>query len=171
MNVQACSRCGYGVYPAEKISCLDQIWHKACFHCEVCKMMLSVNNFVSHQKKPYCHAHNPKNNSFTSVYHTPLNLNMRKQPEAIHGVSYLILNFQTAFNENFLVHIPIRFLSSVTRCELDHFFYIYKCKVHFHKKYYFSYHNRGVNTQDNLAWISKVLISSVISLCLPPLDK
>ncbi|XP_039093588.1 nebulin-related-anchoring protein isoform X3 [Hyaena hyaena] len=86
MNVQACSRCGYGVYPAEKISCLDQIWHKACFHCEVCKMMLSVNNFVSHQKKPYCHAHNPKNNTFTSVYHTPLNLNMRKSPEAIHGI-------------------------------------------------------------------------------------
>lgn len=25
MNVQACSRCGYGVYPAEKISCIDQV--------------------------------------------------------------------------------------------------------------------------------------------------
>ncbi|XP_060027241.1 nebulin-related-anchoring protein isoform X5 [Erinaceus europaeus] len=86
MNVQACSRCGYGVYPAEKISCLDQIWHKACFHCEVCKMMLSVNNFVSHQKRPYCHAHNPKNNTFTSVYHSPLNLNVRTSPGAIHGV-------------------------------------------------------------------------------------
>ncbi|XP_067565443.1 nebulin-related-anchoring protein isoform X1 [Pseudorca crassidens] len=86
MNVQACSRCGYGVYPAEKISCLDQIWHKACFHCEICKMMLSVNNFVSHQKKPYCHAHNPKNNTFTSVCHTPLNLNVRKSPEAICGI-------------------------------------------------------------------------------------
>ncbi|XP_024411360.2 nebulin-related-anchoring protein isoform X7 [Desmodus rotundus] len=86
MNVQACSRCGYGVYPAEKISCLDQIWHKACFHCEVCKMMLSVNNFVSHQKKPYCHAHNPKNNTFTSVYHTPLNLNMRKSPGDTHEI-------------------------------------------------------------------------------------
>ncbi|XP_045425328.1 nebulin-related-anchoring protein isoform X1 [Lemur catta] len=86
MNVQACSRCGYGVYPAEKISCIDQIWHKACFHCEVCKMMLSVNNFVSHQKKPYCHAHNPKNNTFTSVYHTPLNLNMRQFPEAISEI-------------------------------------------------------------------------------------
>lgn len=36
--------------------CAFQTWHKACFHCEVCKMMLSVNNFVSHQKKPYCHA-------------------------------------------------------------------------------------------------------------------
>ncbi|KAB1271310.1 Nebulin-related-anchoring protein [Camelus dromedarius] len=86
MNVQACSRCGYGVYPAEKVSCLDQIWHKACFHCEVCKMMLSVNNFVSHQKKPYCHTHNPKNNTFTSVYHTPLNLNVRNSPEAICGI-------------------------------------------------------------------------------------
>ncbi|XP_036988749.2 nebulin-related-anchoring protein isoform X4 [Artibeus jamaicensis] len=86
MNAQACSRCGFGVYPAERISCLDQIWHKACFHCEVCKMMLSVNNFVSHQKKPYCHAHNPKNNTFTSVYQTPLNLNIRKSPGDIHGV-------------------------------------------------------------------------------------
>ncbi|XP_058527607.1 nebulin-related-anchoring protein isoform X4 [Ochotona princeps] len=86
MNVQACSRCGYGVYPAEKISCIDQIWHKACFHCEVCKMMLSVNNFVSHQKKPYCHAHNPKNNTFTSVYYTPLSLNARKFPEAVGGI-------------------------------------------------------------------------------------
>nr|XP_008268750.1 nebulin-related-anchoring protein isoform X2 [Oryctolagus cuniculus] len=87
MNVQACSRCGYGVYPAEKINCIDQIWHKACFHCEVCKMMLSVNNFVSHQKKPYCHAHNPKNNTFTSVYYTPLNLNARKFPEAVGGIN------------------------------------------------------------------------------------
>ncbi|VTJ55586.1 Hypothetical predicted protein [Marmota monax] len=85
MNVQACSRCGYGVYPAEKISCIDQIWHKACFHCEVCKMMLTVNNFVSHQKKPYCHAHNPKNNTFTSVYHMPLNLNAKKIPGAVGG--------------------------------------------------------------------------------------
>ncbi|XP_028629301.1 nebulin-related-anchoring protein [Grammomys surdaster] len=45
-------------------------------------MMLSVNNFVSHQKKPYCHAHNPKNNTFTSVYHTPLNLTLKKSVAA-----------------------------------------------------------------------------------------
>ncbi|XP_021073935.1 nebulin-related-anchoring protein [Mus pahari] len=86
MNVQACSRCGYGVYPAEKISCIDQTWHKACFHCEVCKMMLSVNNFVSHQKRPYCHAHNPKNNTFTSVYHAPLNLTLKKSVAAMGGI-------------------------------------------------------------------------------------
>ncbi|XP_055447732.1 nebulin-related-anchoring protein [Psammomys obesus] len=87
MNVQACSRCGYGVYPAEKISCIDQTWHKACFHCEVCKMMLSVNNFVSHQKKPYCHAHNPKNNTFTSVYHAPLSLTLKKSVAATGGIN------------------------------------------------------------------------------------
>ncbi|XP_057633652.1 nebulin-related-anchoring protein isoform X1 [Chionomys nivalis] len=87
MNVQACSRCGYGVYPAEKISCIDQTWHKACFHCEVCKMMLSVNNFVSHQKKPYCHAHNPKNNTFTSVYHTPLHLTVKTPVAATGGLN------------------------------------------------------------------------------------
>lgn len=46
-------------------------------------MMLSVNNFVSHQKKPYCHAHNPKNNTFTSVYQSPLNLNVKKSSAAI----------------------------------------------------------------------------------------
>uniref|UniRef100_A0A673IN16 Nebulin-related-anchoring protein-like n=1 Tax=Sinocyclocheilus rhinocerous TaxID=307959 RepID=A0A673IN16_9TELE len=33
---------------------LFQNWHKACFHCEVCKMVLTANNFVSHQKRPYC---------------------------------------------------------------------------------------------------------------------
>uniref|UniRef100_A0A8D0L3M9 Nebulin related anchoring protein n=1 Tax=Sphenodon punctatus TaxID=8508 RepID=A0A8D0L3M9_SPHPU len=86
MNVQSCARCGFGVYPAEKINCIDQTWHKACFHCEVCKMMLTVNNFVSHQKKPYCHAHNPKTNTFTSIYETPVNINVKKQSESVSEV-------------------------------------------------------------------------------------
>ncbi|XP_019358379.1 PREDICTED: nebulin-related-anchoring protein isoform X2 [Gavialis gangeticus] len=88
MNVQPCARCGFGVYPAEKINCIDQTWHKACFHCEICKMMLTVNNFVSHQKKPYCQAHNPKNNTFTSVFETPINLNVKKQSEAVSEAKY-----------------------------------------------------------------------------------
>uniref|UniRef100_A0A6I8NTI5 Nebulin related anchoring protein n=1 Tax=Ornithorhynchus anatinus TaxID=9258 RepID=A0A6I8NTI5_ORNAN len=87
MNIQSCSRCGYGVYPAEKINCIDQTWHKTCFHCEVCKMILTVNNFVSHQKKPYCHVHNPKNNNFTSVYETPLNIKLKKQSDAVSEVN------------------------------------------------------------------------------------
>ncbi|XP_053161214.1 nebulin-related-anchoring protein isoform X3 [Hemicordylus capensis] len=88
MNIQLCARCGFGVYPAEKINCIDQTWHKACFHCEVCKMMLTVNNFVSHQKRPYCQAHNPKNNTFTSVLETPINMNVKKQSEAVSEIKY-----------------------------------------------------------------------------------
>ncbi|XP_061491935.1 nebulin-related-anchoring protein isoform X3 [Rhineura floridana] len=88
MNIQSCARCGYGVYPAEKINCIDQTWHKACFHCEVCKMMLTVNNFVSHQKRPYCQVHNPKNNTFTSVFETPVNINVKKQTEAVSEKAY-----------------------------------------------------------------------------------
>uniref|UniRef100_A0A8C6SLR7 LIM and SH3 domain protein 1 n=1 Tax=Neogobius melanostomus TaxID=47308 RepID=A0A8C6SLR7_9GOBI len=52
--MQSCARCGFVVYPAEKINCIDQNWHKACFHCDVCKMVLTANNFVSHKKRPYC---------------------------------------------------------------------------------------------------------------------
>ncbi|XP_069835866.1 nebulin-related-anchoring protein isoform X2 [Dendropsophus ebraccatus] len=88
MNVVPCARCGYGVYPAEKINCIDQTWHKACFHCEVCKMILTVNNFVSFQKKPYCQAHNPKNNTFTSVYETPVNIHVKKQSETFSENEY-----------------------------------------------------------------------------------
>ncbi|KAM9282599.1 nebulin-related-anchoring protein [Cariama cristata] len=88
MNVQPCARCGYGVYPAEKINCIEQTWHKACFHCEVCKMMLTVNNFVSHEKKPYCQAHNPKNNAFTSIFETPINMNAKKLSEVVSEIKY-----------------------------------------------------------------------------------
>ncbi|XP_016335644.1 nebulin-related-anchoring protein-like isoform X1 [Sinocyclocheilus anshuiensis] len=88
MNVQKCARCGFVVYPAEKINLIGQNWHKACFHCEVCKTVLTANNFVSHQKRPYCQVHNPKNNTFTSVYETPVNINAKKQSEAASENKY-----------------------------------------------------------------------------------
>ncbi|XP_061563616.1 nebulin-related-anchoring protein isoform X2 [Cololabis saira] len=80
--MQSCARCRFVVYPAEKINCIDQNWHKACFHCDVCKMVLTANNFVSHKKRPYCSVHNPRNNTFTSVYETPVNINAKKQSKA-----------------------------------------------------------------------------------------
>ncbi|XP_041939746.1 nebulin-related-anchoring protein [Alosa sapidissima] len=88
MNIQSCARCGFTVYPAEKINCMNQNWHKTCFHCEVCKTVLTAKNFVSHQKRPYCQVHNPKNNTFTSVYETPININAKKQAEAVSELKY-----------------------------------------------------------------------------------
>ncbi|KAG8515975.1 LIM zinc-binding domain-containing Nebulette, partial [Galemys pyrenaicus] len=49
-----CARCGKVVYPTEKVNCLDKYWHKGCFHCEVCKMALNMNNYKGYEKKPYC---------------------------------------------------------------------------------------------------------------------
>uniref|UniRef100_A0A3P8VD62 Nebulin-related anchoring protein n=1 Tax=Cynoglossus semilaevis TaxID=244447 RepID=A0A3P8VD62_CYNSE len=87
-TMQSCARCGFVVYPAEKINCIDQNWHKACFHCDVCKMVLTANNFVSHKKRPYCSVHNPRNNTFTSVYETPININAKKQSKASSELKY-----------------------------------------------------------------------------------
>ncbi|TSK14755.1 Nebulin-related-anchoring protein [Bagarius yarrelli] len=88
MNIQNCARCGFVVYPAEKVNLIGQNWHKACFHCEICKMVLTANNYISHQKRPYCQVHNPKNNTFTSVYETPVNINAKKQAQAVSENKY-----------------------------------------------------------------------------------
>ncbi|XP_066519159.1 nebulin-related-anchoring protein [Hoplias malabaricus] len=88
MNIQNCARCGFVVYPAEKVNLIGQNWHKSCFHCEICKMVLSANNYVSHQKRPYCQVHNPRNNTFTSVYETPVNINAKKQAQAVSEIKY-----------------------------------------------------------------------------------
>uniref|UniRef100_A0A3Q3KPX8 LIM zinc-binding domain-containing protein n=1 Tax=Monopterus albus TaxID=43700 RepID=A0A3Q3KPX8_MONAL len=88
--MQSCARCGFVVYPAEKINCIDQNWHKSCFHCEVCKMVLTANNFVSHKKRPYCSVHNPRNNTFTSVYEIPINIKA-KNVRQMQNLNMLLL--------------------------------------------------------------------------------
>ncbi|KAB0398660.1 hypothetical protein E2I00_013908, partial [Balaenoptera physalus] len=55
-------------------------WHKACFHCETCKMTLNMKNYKGYEKKPYCNAHYPKQ-SFTMVADTPENLRLKQQSE------------------------------------------------------------------------------------------
>uniref|UniRef100_A0A3B3VGQ9 Nebulin-related anchoring protein n=1 Tax=Poecilia latipinna TaxID=48699 RepID=A0A3B3VGQ9_9TELE len=98
LTMQSCARCGFVVYPAEKINCFHQNWHKACFHCDVCKMVLTPNNFVSHKKRPYCSVHNPRNNTFTSVYETPININAKKQSKATSEVCDDIIS-QSEFSQ------------------------------------------------------------------------
>lgn len=82
-----CARCGKIVYPTEKVNCLDKYWHKACFHCETCKMTLNMKNYKGYEKKPYCNAHYPKQ-SFTMVADTPENLRLKQQSELQSQVRY-----------------------------------------------------------------------------------
>uniref|UniRef100_A0A8B9GEP0 LIM and SH3 domain protein 1 n=1 Tax=Amazona collaria TaxID=241587 RepID=A0A8B9GEP0_9PSIT len=82
-----CARCGKIVYPTEKVNCLDKFWHKACFHCETCKMTLNMKNYKGYEKKPYCNAHYPKQ-SFTMVADTPENLRLKYQTELQSPIRY-----------------------------------------------------------------------------------
>ncbi|XP_017536436.1 LIM and SH3 domain protein 1 isoform X1 [Manis javanica] len=82
-----CARCGKIVYPTEKVNCLDKYWHKACFHCETCKMTLNMKNYKGYEKTPYCNAHYPKQ-SFTMVADTPENLRLKQQSELQSQVRY-----------------------------------------------------------------------------------
>ncbi|KAM3823462.1 LIM zinc-binding domain-containing Nebulette isoform 3-T3 [Vipera latastei] len=65
----------------------EEYWHKGCFHCEVCKMALNMNNYKGYEKKPYCNAHYPKQ-SFTTVADTPENIRLKQQSELQSQVKY-----------------------------------------------------------------------------------
>nr|XP_018912140.1 PREDICTED: LIM and SH3 domain protein Lasp-like [Bemisia tabaci] len=65
-----CARCDKTVYPIEELKCLDKIWHKICFKCQVCSMTLNMRNYKGYNKDPYCEAHIPKAKA-TTVAETP----------------------------------------------------------------------------------------------------
>ncbi|CDW56963.1 Nebulin and LIM and SH3 1 domain containing prote in [Trichuris trichiura] len=62
MAANKCARveCGKTVYPMEELKCLDQVWHKQCFRCSTCAMVLTMKNYKGYNKTPYCEAHYPK---------------------------------------------------------------------------------------------------------------
>lgn len=65
-----CSKCEKSVYPLEELKCLDKIWHKLCFKCSECGMLLNMKNYKGYNKQPYCVAHYPKTKA-TAVAETP----------------------------------------------------------------------------------------------------
>lgn len=65
-----CARCDKIVYPIEELKCLDKLWHRQCFKCQVCNMALNMRNYKGFNKNPYCEAHIPKAKA-TTVAETP----------------------------------------------------------------------------------------------------
>lgn len=57
---KTCARCEKTVYPIEELKCLDKIWHKQCFKCQGCGMILNMRTYKGFNKQPYCEAHIPK---------------------------------------------------------------------------------------------------------------
>ncbi|KAL3837363.1 hypothetical protein ACJMK2_022727 [Sinanodonta woodiana] len=68
--MKECGKCGKTVYPTEELKCLDKVWHKACFKCQVCSMALNMKNYKGYDKMPYCNAHYPQT-KHTAIADTP----------------------------------------------------------------------------------------------------
>jgi len=82
-----CAKCGKTVYPVEELKCLEKVWHKTCFKCEVCGMILNMKNYKGFNKLPYCGAHVPKAKA-TVVADTPENLRLAENSKVQSNVKY-----------------------------------------------------------------------------------
>ncbi|XP_071943491.1 LIM and SH3 domain protein 1-like isoform X1 [Antedon mediterranea] len=87
MSGKPCARCTRIVYSMEQLKCLDQIWHKGCFSCEICNTKLTMKNYKGYSKKPYCNAHYPTT-KFTQVADTPENRRVKANTKTISNVQY-----------------------------------------------------------------------------------
>ncbi|NXI57755.1 LASP1 protein, partial [Chloroceryle aenea] len=64
-----------------------QFWHKACFHCETCKMTLNMKNYKGYEKKPYCNAVDQRD-TFLDCAAPPQNLRLKQQSELQSLIRY-----------------------------------------------------------------------------------
>lgn len=58
MNVQPCARCGYGVYPAEKINCIDQVSSLSLSFWTIINVQIGTSNTVQISQFQKFFAHN-----------------------------------------------------------------------------------------------------------------
>lgn len=82
-----CAKCSKTVYKAEELKCLDQSWHKPCFKCTECGMVLTMKNYKGFNKQPYCSAHYPQLKA-TTVESTPEQDRLKKNTELSSGKLY-----------------------------------------------------------------------------------
>ncbi|XP_022088389.1 LIM and SH3 domain protein 1-like isoform X2 [Acanthaster planci] len=82
-----CARCKKTVYPVEKLNCLDKVWHKGCFTCNVCNLKLTMKTYKGYNKEPYCQPHYPTT-KHTAVADTPENKRLAKQTANQSNIVY-----------------------------------------------------------------------------------
>ncbi len=59
MPAAKCAICGKTAYPLESVNAIEKTYHKACFKCAVCRLQLTLTNFVGEDGKVYCKKHAP----------------------------------------------------------------------------------------------------------------
>eukprot|EP00026_Physarum_polycephalum_P015004 Phypoly_transcript_15581.p1 GENE.Phypoly_transcript_15581~~Phypoly_transcript_15581.p1 ORF type:complete len:144 (+),score=12.71 Phypoly_transcript_15581:341-772(+) len=55
-----CSACDKECYAMDKMEMMNKMWHKRCFKCQECRVMLSPHNYVGVDGLPYCKTHAPR---------------------------------------------------------------------------------------------------------------
>jgi len=56
-KAEKCAKCEKIVYSMEELKACDKIWHKQCFKCVHCGMVLSMKGFAAIEGDPYCKPH------------------------------------------------------------------------------------------------------------------
>ena len=59
MPAAKCAICGKTAYPLESVTAIEKTYHKSCFKCSVCRLQLTLTNFVGEDGKVYCKKHAP----------------------------------------------------------------------------------------------------------------
>uniref|UniRef100_A0A158R970 LIM zinc-binding domain-containing protein n=1 Tax=Taenia asiatica TaxID=60517 RepID=A0A158R970_TAEAS len=56
-KLEKCVRCGKTVYAVERVEAGGQIWHKGCFRCGQCDVVLNLNSYKQADQQLYCGKH------------------------------------------------------------------------------------------------------------------
>jgi len=57
MSAQICAKCEKTVYPLEMVQACEKSFHKQCFRCKHCDMVISLKNFAAIEGEVYCKPH------------------------------------------------------------------------------------------------------------------
>jgi len=57
MAAQTCAKCEKTVYPLEMVQALNKAFHKQCFRCKHCDMVISLKGFAAIEGEVYCKPH------------------------------------------------------------------------------------------------------------------
>ena len=90
-----CACCGKTAYPMESMDVDGAKYHKSCFKCAECNVMLSLRTFVSSGGKVYCHRDVPKMVAKAGVVSIALEkqLEAQKLASAAKGSSDIVARY------------------------------------------------------------------------------
>lgn len=66
-----CAVCRRQVYPTEQLRVLNERYHKSCFRCSACGLLLTLRTYISRESAPFCQAHAPPLRS-SAIVDTPV---------------------------------------------------------------------------------------------------